>query len=67
MCNPRAGPGDSCPYPTTSDQNYQDASGASTQATADKTSFTNLWDPLAASLGLAQYDQSQISRRFAPA
>jgi hypothetical protein len=52
--------GDPCPYPTTADGNFQSASAASAQATGDKVAFTALWDPVAAALGLPQYDQSQI-------
>lgn len=52
--------GDSCPYPTTSDPNFQAASSASTAATSAKNAFLGLWNPVASQLNLPQYSQSQI-------
>jgi hypothetical protein len=45
---------------TTNDPSYVAANGPNATATADKTAFTNLWNPLAQQYGLPAYDQSHI-------
>jgi Trypsin-like peptidase domain len=52
--------GGSCPYPTTSDPNFQNASAASAQADSAKMAFLALWNPIAAQNGLPQYSAGQI-------
>jgi trypsin-like peptidase len=52
--------GDSCPYPTTSDPNFESATAASAQADAAKQAFLALWNPIAAQFNLTQYDPTQI-------
>jgi hypothetical protein len=49
-----------CPLPTASDASYQAALAASSQATAAKQTFANLWNPTAAQFGLQQYNESDL-------
>lgn len=43
-----------------SDSNHQAATGPDDQATADKTAFVNLWDPIATQYGLQTYQEDQV-------
>jgi hypothetical protein len=43
-----------------SDPNFMAASAPNRQATASKTTFAQLWDPLAQSYGLATYSQGEL-------
>jgi hypothetical protein len=47
-----------CSADNHSDPNFQAATGPDLQATASKTNFVRLWNPLAQSYGLATYQQS---------
>ena len=49
-----------CTANSTSDPNYAAADNPNLQATADKTAFTSLWDPLAARYGLTAYQQDNL-------
>ncbi len=49
-----------CTPNSTSDPDYAAADNPNLQATADKTAFISLWDPLAAQYGLMAYQQNNL-------
>lgn len=52
--------GDGCSPDNQTDPNYEAANGPDVQATASKTAFVQLWNPLATSYGLPTYSQGDL-------